>query len=230
MASLERLNEARAAPRDIPVSWSASHLRFGKRGQIPHMERREPRRPNPGLRMPVGVMPLVNKKGKKSLVFVDDISMPIDEAGFIREVIPSNLPRIDLGGKPGNAWRTPMRKNFPLPTQDQRWREARAMYNHGEELDDLEAWGFKRADAPVGRGPGGKKRGRNWKNGKGRKTFGGAETCRPIAVFYVIFQNILNLTICSLLPTQHNSMTILYVLTRIYKDLFGQIEKYKMAD
>ena len=172
--------EARAAPRDIPVSWSASHLSFGKRGQTPHIERRESRRPYPGLRMPLGVTPLVNKKGKRSLCFVDDMSMPIDEAGFIRKVIPSNMPRIDLGGKPGNAWRTPMRKNFPLLTQDQRWKEARAMYNHGEELDDLEAWGFKRDDAPVGRGPGGKKRGRNWKNGKGRKRFRGAETCRPM--------------------------------------------------
>ena len=107
--------ELRSMPRDIPVSWSASHFRGGKRG--PGFARGAAG----GLRMPRGVTPLVNKKGKKSLVFVDDFSMPIDEAGYIVEVTPSNVPRVDLGMEPVN-WTTPRRKNFPLPSQEQRWK------------------------------------------------------------------------------------------------------------
>ena len=106
-------------------------------------------------------MRFVPMKGKEYYRFVDDVSEPTDEAGFIRTVWPASLPH-----KPNQGW--PVSNPRRL-----RWDEVRRNFNHDKpKYNGLDSGDEGRKEPGRAR-----KRKQNGQRGRGRnnKRFRGGE-------------------------------------------------------
>ena len=128
-------------------------------------ERREPvrehfvfprwtRRTPPGQRQPQ-LTRLVNKRGKETYRFIDDISEPLDDAGFIRKVMPAAPP----------PWlhRGPHRLQRRGKREVRRSQYQRDQEEEGSESDD---WTKPQNNPGQGRKRGRKPRGRKFKRAR----------------------------------------------------------------
>ena len=96
-------------------------------------------------------MRFVNKKGKEYYCYVDDVSAPIDKAGFIREVWPAREPPVKFNNTRNVPW---LHKR---DTRAQRWNEVRKNFHmepkhSGPESDDEDKRNGQRKRGKGGRG------------------------------------------------------------------------------
>ena len=162
---VEKEKELLARKRDMPVSWNS----WGKgRGRVEKRSRwsrpATPPSPNrdqdfyPRNQM---LLPLQNKKGKRSLMFVDDISKPLDVDGFIREITPSSVPWL-RGRKFGHQQmsaahsRDPDYTRVPYNYREGGNRMSRGLVKGSKRVAGADADDWR--NLPNGRGPGGSKK------------------------------------------------------------------------
>ena len=165
-------NEKREVPMDW--SWSRGGVRAGGRAKRPRLSGMFDRTLVQDD-MPLGVVPLVNKRGKRSFMFVDDVSQPLDKDGFIREFYPTNMeaPRW-LHKGPDRLGKKMSRGEKILRMR--RFQNQEPMPDLESDSDNNEDWRKPNHQAPQGRGPGGRKgRGR----GRWARRFRPRETCNP---------------------------------------------------
>ena len=189
----EQLRVRRSEVREMPVSWN----NWGKgRGKIAKKTRWGPARPaTPQPTSPMEVspvrqvlMPLKNKRGETSYMFVDDISRPVGGDDFIREVVPSSIPW--LHRRKFNMEELRESRQFglnqisrpkPFDKQGMRFDYTRVPYNYNDGKDDAGSRKRRNSDddgrnPPKGKGAGGSKR-RGKRSKSNANHYKGAPSC-----------------------------------------------------